>query len=114
MKYTGTILGFKSNFGSLYNITTDDSKCYAWKANVFAELNGKMLKISFNWNSELFDLSLSLLKENYFTGKIFLNREEFGNIFLWKYSQDKDIILKGDYVEDEAGNYDCFIVLRPL
>lgn len=114
MKYTGILTGFKSSYGSIYNIINDDTRCYAWKANVVAELNDKMLKISFNWNGDTFDLSLTLLKENYYTGKIFLAGENFGQIYLWQYIKDKEIILKGDWIEDVAGNYDCFIELKPF
>ena len=114
MKYTGTIVGFKSSFGSIYNIVVDDTRCYAWKANVVAELNGKMLVISFNWNGDLFEVRLSLLKENYYTGKIFYNKENGGSVFLWSYIKNDSLILKGDFVEDDAGNYDCFIELKPL
>ena len=80
MKYLGSIFGFKSSFGSIYNVVMDDTKCYLWKANVVAEINEKMLTIVFNWNGDTFDLKLGLLKENYYTGKIFIDREDWGNI----------------------------------
>lgn len=114
MKYTGTIVGFKSSLGSIYSIISEDSKCYAWKANVVAEFIGKILRVSFNWNGDFFELKLSLLKEDYYTGKILLAGDEFGKIYLWRYIKGNQIILKGDFVEDIAGNYDCFIELRPF
>jgi len=112
MKYTGTIVGFLSKSGSIYNIINDDSQCYAWKANIVAEINGKMLAIAFNWNGEAYELKLTLLKEEYYTGKIFCNREDAGDCFLWSFAQQKALLLKGDFVEDDSGNYDCFIELR--
>ena len=114
MKYSGTIIGLKTSFGSIYNVVIDDTRCYLWKANVIGEFNGKMLKIVFNWNGDNFDLTLTVLKENYYTGKIFRGREDYGNIFLWMYSKGDQVILKGDFNESETGNYDCFIELRPL
>lgn len=114
MKYSGTIIGLKTSFGNIYNVVLDDTKCYLWKANVDAEISGKMLKIVFNWNGDSFDLTLTVLKENYYTGKISCAGEGCGNIFLWQYSKGDEIILKGDFNEDGAGNYDCFIELRPM
>ena len=114
MKYTGTIIGLKSSFGSIYNIVVDDNKCYAWKGNVVAEFKDKMLTITFNWNGESFELRLSLLKEGYYTGKIIFNSEEGGHVLLWSYNQKDRMILKGDFEEEDAGNYDCFIELKPL
>lgn len=112
MKYIGTIIGLRSTSGSIYNVVTDDTKCYVWKANVVAELNGNMLNIAFNWNGELYEMKLSLLKENYYTGKIYYNNEIGGNAFLWSYKQNEALLLKGDFEEDDAGNYDCFVELK--
>ena len=114
MKYTGTIVGFKSSIGSIYNIVVDDTKCYAWKANIVGEIRDKMLLVTFNWNGELFELKLALLKEGYYTGKIIFNGDDGGEVFLWSYNQKDAVFLKGDFVEDNAGNYDCFIELKPL
>lgn len=114
MKYTGNIIGFKSSFGSIYNVVTEDSKCYLWKATVAAELLGKMMTIVFNWNGEPFELKLSLLKVDYYTGKIFYKREEWGTVYLWKFSKGEDIILKGDFNEYDYGNTECYVELIPV
>ncbi len=114
MKYTGTIVGLRSSYGSIYNVVVDDSKCYLWKANVVAEINGKMLNIVFNWNGDYFEIKSSLLKSDYYTGKLFFNRVEGGEVFLWSFNKNGDLFLKGDFIEDDAGNYDCFIELNPL
>ena len=64
MKYLGTIVGFQSSFGSIYNIIIEDTKCYAWKANVTATTNDKMLTITFTLDGNVYQLILSLLKDN--------------------------------------------------
>ena len=109
------IFGFSSSkYGSIYNIITDNTRSYIWKANVIAELKDESILISFNWNDDLYELKLSMLKENYFTGKIYWEKEEYGNAFLWKYSRDNEILIKGDFVEDDSGNYECIIELRSI
>lgn len=114
MKYTGNIFGFKSSFGSIYNIVIDDTKCYAWRANIVASTENKILTLSFNWNGAFYELKLSLLKDNYYTGKIFYNQTLAGEAFLWSFKKDHSLLLKGDFIEDDAGTYDCIIDLRPL
>lgn len=113
MKYSGTIVGFLSNYGSIYNINLEDSKCYAWKANVDAEITEVMIVISFNWNGESYEMVLSNLKEDYFFGKILFNGELGGKAHLWQFNNNESVILKGDFVEEDAGTFECFIELRP-
>lgn len=113
MKYSGTIIGLESDFGSIYNVVTYDKKCYIWKANVIAEFNGKMLTISFNWDGDSFDIKMTMLKENYYTGKIYRNHELAGSIFLWRFLNGDEMILRGDFEEDDAGTFNCFLELRP-
>lgn len=110
IEYIGNIIGFEGSNGSIYNINPDDTKCYAWKANVKAEVDIENIRITFNWNGEAFELKADLVKENYFTGKIFCNEQLSGSIFIWKYSNSDGFLLKGDYVED-GRNFDCFIDL---
>ena len=81
MKYSGSIFSFKSSVGSIYNAVMDDARCYLWKGKAVAEINGKKLTTIFNWNGETFDSKLGLLKENYYTEKIFIDREDWGNIY---------------------------------
>lgn len=114
MKYSGTIVGFQSNFGSIYNIIIDDTRCYAWKANVTAQINENMILITFNWNGETYEIKLSQLKEYYYRGKIAFNREPGGEAFFWSFHQNDNLILKGDFSESGAGNYECFIELKPI
>lgn len=115
MKYTGSIIGLKSSFGSIYHVSIDDTKCYLWKGNVIAEVNNKAIILSFNWNGGLYEIKLSLLKDNYYTGKIYIDRGLEGEAYFWCFQNSSgSLILKGDYNESYAGNYDCFIELRPF
>lgn len=114
MKYSGTIVGFQSKYGSIYNIITDDPRCYTWKANIIAEIDDKMIKIVFNWNGESYEIKLTSIRRNYYTGNILCNREEGGTAFFWRFNNEEGLILKGDFIEDYAGNYDCFIELKEL
>lgn len=113
-KYTGTLLGIESSYGSVYNVITYDKRCHLWKANIVAKYSGKMLKIVFNWNGESYSLQLSEIKPGYYTGTIFCSNEESGTVYLWQYSNGKDILLKGDFNEEGAGDFTCFIELRKL
>lgn len=113
MKYTGTIIGLEASEGSIYNITTIDKKCKAWKANVTAEIEGKMLSINFHWDRNRYECKLSLLKENYYTGEISAEGDE-GKIFLWKFDYKNNLMFKGEFVEHEVGTYECFIELKLL
>ena len=114
MKYTGSILGFRpSNFNSIYTIITDD-KVYTWRANVVAEIADSLIKLSFNWNGDLFELQLRQLKDGYYDGKIIYNRTSGGSCYFWLYERKDGLILKGDFIEDDAGTYDCIIELRKI
>ena len=113
MEYTGTIIGMKSSFGSIYHVVVDDAKCYIWKANVIAGFTEKMFIIRFNWNGDYYEIKLGLLKENYYSGNVFWQNEICGNSYFWMFRRSEDIILKGDFKEDER-SYDCFIELKPL
>ena len=106
-------MGLKSQVGSIYNVVTEDTKCYIWKANVIAEIEGKMLTIVFTWNGDPFNLKLSLIKSDYYDGKIFLGQEEWGRVYLWQYKKGDEIILKGDFDEFDYPS-ECFIELRPI
>lgn len=115
MKYGGTIIGFRSNFGSVYNIPVDDTRCYIWKANIIAETSERLIKVLFNWNGETYEMRLSEVKENYYSGNIVYNRVEHGgSAFFWRYSNGENVILKGDFQESDSDTYDCFVELRPL
>jgi len=114
MKYSGSMVGFQSSYGSIYNIITDDTKCYALKANVTVIIIEKMMTIAFNWNGESYEIRLSELKENYYTGKVLFNKEPGGEAFFWRFNNNQSLLLKGDFIEDEAGNYTCFVELNPL
>ena len=114
MKYSGSIIGLRSSFGSVYHVLVDDTRCYLWKGNVVADLSDKAIMLSFNWNGMLYELKLSLLKNNYYTGKIYIDREHYGEIYLWCFQSKTDLILKGDFIEFNAGNYECFIELKPF
>ena len=89
MKYSGTIVGFKLSYGSIYNIIIDDTKCYAWKANVIAEINENMITISFNWNGESYKIRLSQLKRITIQAKFYLTENQvvkpfFGDLIIIK------------------------------
>ncbi len=114
MKYTGTLIGIESSYGSIYNVVTYDKKCHLWKATIVAEYKGKMLKIVFNWNGDAYDLRLTEPKTDYYTGTIFCSNEEKGTVYLWQYSRGKDILIKGDFNEEGAGDFTCFIEIKPL
>jgi hypothetical protein len=110
-RYTGNILGFESSSGSIYNVSLDDTKCYIWRASVSAEIDIEKIKIAFNWNGDIYEITADIIKENYFSGKIMCNQVFSGSVFLWKYSNQKGVLLKGNYKEDER-NFDCFIDLQ--
>jgi hypothetical protein len=73
-----------------------------------------MLIITFTVDGNAYQLILTLLKENYYTGKIIWNQGPSGKVFLYNYSNKESILLKGDFEEDDAGNYDCFVELKPM
>lgn len=112
MNYNGTIVGFQSRFGSIYRTIDLDKKCTSWTAQVNAVLNGKTLQITFPWFGDEFELVLIELKVNYYSGKLLLDGVEFGSSHLWMYKRNDDILLKGDYVEEIGGTFECFVELK--
>lgn len=112
MKYNGNIFGFLSSSGSIYNVQTQDSKCYLWKANVLAEDIGSGMVIKYSWNGDFYELRIKEIKPTYFTGDIFSEGEVWGNVYLWRYKNENDVLFKGDYVEDGI-SYNIFIELKP-
>ena len=62
MNYSGTIIGLKSSTGNIYTIPQDDKNCYAWRANITAEIEGKNLQIKFFWNRDSFICNLKIIK----------------------------------------------------
>ena len=111
MKYSGTIFGFVSSYGSIYNIITDDNNCYVWKGKVSGELKGKMLLLNFICDGRFYEIKATILKEHYYTGSILCDKENCGKIFLSEYRRGSDILFKGDFIEDEI-NYDCFLEMN--
>ena len=114
MKYTGTIPGMQSCYGSIYRITVDDTKCYLWKTSIVAEFAGKLLNIRFNWNGDLYEMILKTIKENYFTGEVLYNKESCGSSYFQIYKTDDEIRMKENYVEEEdEGQFNYFPELKP-
>jgi hypothetical protein len=113
MKYEGTLFGFSSSNGSIYNVLMEDKKCYLWKAQVDAEFIGKGMIIKYVWNGDFYDLKIKEVKENYFNGEIFSAGEVWGNVYLWKYQKGEEFLFKGDYIEDGVDS-NVFLELRPI
>jgi len=113
MKYSGNLFGFLSSSGSIYNVQTQDSKCYLWKANVVAESIANGMVIKYTWNGDVYELRIREIKPNYFTGDIFSEGEVWGGVYLWKYQKENEMLLRGDYNEDGI-DYNVFVELRPL
>jgi hypothetical protein len=82
MKYTGTIIGLRSQYGSIYHVTIDDTKCYLWKASVVGEFRERDLFIRFNWNGHFHEFVLSEIKTNYYSGDLLWDKEFGGKVYL--------------------------------
>ncbi len=113
MKYTGTIPGMQSCYGSIYRITVDDTKCYLWKTSIVAEFAGKLLNIRFNWNGDLYEMILKTIKENYFTGEVLYNKESCGSSYFRIYKTGDEIKMKENYAEEDPGKLNYFPELKP-
>lgn len=114
-KYSGTIIGIQPyNSNSIYSIVLDD-KADVWNATLIVNYDEFIIKMTFNWNSESYDVTLKKVKENYYSGDIIYNRNEFGGkAYFWLYKSGDNLLLKGGWDEIDSGNYDCIVDLHPI
>ncbi len=95
-KAVGSLVGYQS---TLFN--DSDKLINKWVVNgitiIFEE---QSIKFDFMYDGYYYQVVGKLIKKIYYEAKIYCDKEECGNFYVWVYNNEKGCILLGQWIED--------------